>query len=146
MLKAKFLNLLLVMLVLAGCAAQRAYQNGQQLLDEGKAEEGLAQLEKAYSLDPDNGKYRSQYFRRRELMVYQWQSQAERAKKNGAWDEAKNYYYRILTIDPDNPRAKTALSALDIEKKQELLLREAKVLLKKNDLAEAAKKVRVVLA
>ena len=131
--------------MLAGCAAQRSFQDGQHLLDSGKAEEGLAQMEKAYKLDPDNSEYRSQYFRRREIVTFQWLSQAEAAKKNGVWDEAENYYQRILKIDPDNSRAKTGLSALSNEKKQSLLLDEAQAQLEKDDLAQAAKKIRLVL-
>ena len=144
--KANSLIGLLLILLLAGCAAQRAYQDGQQLLDSGKAEEGLAQLDKAYKLDPDNYEYRNQYFKRRDIVVYQWLSQAETAKKNGAWEDAKNIYQRILKIDPDNPRARTGLSTLNTEKMHAQLLDEAKVQLEKNDLAGAAKKVRLVLA
>jgi general secretion pathway protein D len=144
--KANFLNGLLLVFLLAGCAAQQAYQDGQHLLDSGKAEEGLAQMEKALKLDPGNSEYRSQYFRRREIVVFQWLSQAETAKKNGAWDEAVDYYQRILKIDPDNPRARTALSNISTEKKQAQLLDEARVQLEKNDLAEAAKVVRTVLS
>lgn len=137
---------LLLVLLLAGCAAQRAFQEGQQLLDSGKAEEGLAQLDKAYKLDPDNYEYRNQYFKRRDIVVYQWLSQAETAKKSGAWDDAKNIYQRILKIDPDNPRAKTGLSTLNTDKMHAQLLDEARAQFEKNDLAGAAKKVRLVLA
>jgi len=146
MYKANFLISFLLVFLLAGCAAQRAFQDGQQLLDSGKAEEGLAQMDKAYKLDPGNNEYRSQYFKRREIVVYQWLSQAETAKKNGSWEEAKNIYQRILNIDPDNPRAKTGLSVLNTEKMHAQLLGEAKADLEKNDFAEAAKKVRLVLA
>lgn len=143
--KANVLTSLLLVFLLAGCAAQQAFQDGQHLLDSGKAEEGLAQMERAYKLDPGNSEYRSQYFKRREIVVFQWLSQAEMAKKNRAWEEAENYFQRIQKIDPDNPRAKTGLSAIGTEKKQAQLLDEAQTQLEKNDLAEAAKKVRLVL-
>ena len=55
-------NLLIAVLVgllLAGCAAQQAFNNGQGLYEQGRVEEGLAQMAKAYRLDPDNSKYRS---------------------------------------------------------------------------------------
>ncbi|OFZ66110.1 MAG: hypothetical protein A2V79_00255 [Betaproteobacteria bacterium RBG_16_56_24] len=144
--KANFLIGLLLVFMLAGCAAQQAYKEGQGLLDAGKAEEGLAQMEKAYKLDPGNTEYRSQYFRRREIVVFQWLSQAEAAKKNGAWEVAENSYQLILKIDLGNLRAKAGLSALSTEKRQAQLLDEARAQLEKNDLTEAAKKVRMVLA
>lgn len=135
-----------LLLLLIGCAAQQAFQEGQRQFDAGRVEEGLAQMDKAYKLDPNNSEYRVQYFRRREAVVFQWLSLAEAAKDKAAWDEAKGYYQRILKIDPDSTRAKTGLSALDTEKKQAQLLDEAKTQLEKNDLAGAAKKVRLVLA
>lgn len=144
--KINFLSGFLVIFLLSGCAAQRAYQDGQRLLDTGNAVDGLAKMNKAAQLDPGNSEYRSQYFRRREIVAYQWLAQAEAAKKSGAWEEAENYYQNILKIDPDNPRAKTGLSALNTEKQQSQLLNEAKVQLDNDELAEAAKKVRLVLA
>lgn len=102
-------------------------------------------MDKAYKLDSGNSEYRSQYFKRREIVIFQWLSQAEDAKKNGAWETAESYYQRILKIDSDNPRAKTGLSALNTEKRQARLLDEAKAQIEKNELAEAAKKIRLVL-
>lgn len=146
MCKANFLIGALLALLLSGCAAQQAFQEGQRQFDAGKVEEGLAQMDKAYKLDSDNSEYRAQYFRRREAVVFQWLTLAEAAKSKAAWDEAEGYYRRILKVDPDSPRAKTGLSVLDTEKKQAQLLDEAKSQLEKNDLTGAAKKVRLVLA
>src|ERR1039457_6912452 len=103
--KANILKCLLLVFLLAGCAAQQAFKEGQQLVDSGKDEEGLAQMEKASKLDPSNSEYRSQYFKRREMVVYQLLSQAETAKKNGAWEEAGNDYQRILKLVRANPPA-----------------------------------------
>lgn len=130
---------------LCGCAAQQAFRDGQRLLDSGKAEEGLAQLDKAYRLDPDNSEYRSQYFAQRERMVFQWLSKAEAAKSQGLWDDGEEYFHRILRIDPDNLRAKTGLNMLKTEKAQSLKLNEAKILLDKGDLTGAARTVRQIL-
>ena len=144
--KTNFLGSLLLAIVLSGCAAQRAYDNGQSLLQEGKLEEGLAQLEKAYKLDPDNNAFRGQYFRLREVVTYQWLSQAEAAKGRFDWGEAADLYNRVLKTDPANPRARIGVSALSTEKKQAQLLIEAKAQLEKNDIPGAARKVRLVLA
>jgi len=135
----------LLMVLLCGCAAQQAFRDGQRLFDSGKVEEGLAQMDKAYRLDPDNNEYRSQYYAQRERTVFQWLSKAEAAKSQGAWDAAEDYYRRILRIDADNPRAKTGLSVLKTEKDQILKLDEARILLDKGDLTGAAKTVRQIL-
>lgn len=136
---------LLLGFLLSGCAAQRAFDNGQDLIEEGRVEEGLAQMDRAHRLDPDNSIYRAQYFKRRESAVFQWLAQAEAAKSMGAWDDAQNYYQRILRIDPDNPRAKIGLSSLAVEKKQMQLIGEARAQFDKGEVAEASKKVRSVL-
>lgn len=133
------------MLLLYGCAAQQAFNDGQRLFDSGKVEEGLEQMDKAYRLDPGNSEYRSQYYTRRESVIFQWLSKAEAAKSQGLWDEAESLYQRILRIEPDNPRAKTGLSVLKTEKKQFVELEEARHLLEKGDLTGAGRKIRTVL-
>lgn len=145
MLKKNLIVSLLFGLLLAGCAAQRVFDEGQGLFEQGRVEEGLAQMYKAHKLDPDNSEYRSQYYKRREAVVFQWLSLAEAAKSKPNWEEAESYYQRILRIDPDNPRAKVGLSSLTSEKKQMQLLTEAKAQLDKGEIAEASKKVRSVL-
>jgi len=144
--KTNFLIGALLALLLAGCAAQRAYNDGQTLYEQGKAEEGLAQMERAWKLDPDNREYKIQYFKRRNATVYQWLLLADAAKSKGAWDEAQAYYQRVLKIDPENARAKVSLGNLGTEKKQAQLTDEARALLVKNDLVGASKKLRTVLA
>jgi general secretion pathway protein D len=146
MLKKNLLIGVLVGLLLTGCAAQQAFDKAQALFEEGRVEEGLAQMDYAHRLDPGNSEYRVQYFKRREATAFQWLSQAEAAKSKAAWEEAEGYYQRVLRIDPDNPRAKTGLSSLAIEKKQMQSLAEARAQFDKGEVAEASKKVRSVLA
>ena len=136
----------IVCLLLAGCAAQQAFDDGVSMYEQGRVEDGLAQMDKAYRLDPGNSEYRSQYFKRREAVIYQWLSQAEQAKSNQDWKAAAQYYKRILKLSPDNPRAKVGLSSLAGEEKQMALLNEAQALFDKGDIAVSAKNVRAVLA
>lgn len=134
------------MLLLVGCAAQQAFQNGIRQFDAGKVEEGLIQMNQAYKLDPNNSEYRVQYFKRREAVLFQWLAQADAAKNKAEWDEAKECYERILRIDPNNPRAKTGLSTLATDKKHIQLLNEAKLQLENNDVVGATQKIRLVLS
>lgn len=137
---------IILVLLLSGCAAQQAYENGRHLYDTGHVEEGLAEIDKAYKLDPDGTEYRSNYFKLRDRAVFNWLSQADVAKTSGAWEVAGNYYKSILKIDPDNTRAKIGLSSLNTEKQHALLLVDTKDKFEKNDLPGAAKIVRQVLA
>lgn len=141
-----FLKSLLLLLILSGCAAQLAYREGQQLYDSGHIKEGLAEIEKAYKLDPDNSEYRSQYFRLRDRAVFNWLSRAEEAINNAAWDEADAYYKNVLKIDPDNVRATIGLSSLKTEKLQAASLADARSRMENDDLSGASKIVRQVLA
>ena len=134
-----------VAILLSGCAAQRAYDNGQSLIAQGNVAEGLAQLEKAYKLDPDNDEFKARYFRTREAMAFQALSQAEAAKAKGRWDDAARYYKQVLKIDPDNPRAIIGLSGLDADRRHAALLSDARAELVKGDVAGAAGKVHSVL-
>lgn len=136
----------MLVLLLSGCAAQHAFDEGLSLYEQGRVEEGLAQMDKAHQLNPDNSEFRSQYFKRREAAVYQWLSQAEVAKNAARWEEAESAYQRVLRIDSNNTRAKVGLSSLAGEKKQMQWLAEAQTLLANGDTAEAAKKVRTVLS
>jgi len=136
----------LLALMLSGCAAQRAYDNGQSLLREGKLEEALAQIDKAHKLDPDNNEFRAEYFRLRESVAFQWLAQAEAAKARSDWDEAAKDYDHVLKIDPANPRARIGVGMLNTEKSEAQWLADASALLEKNDVSGASQKVRRVLA
>lgn len=135
----------LVGLLLTGCAAQQAYKDGQRLFQQGQIEEGLAQMDNAYRLDPDNREYRIQYYKHREDTVFKWLSQAESAKGEQKWEEAENIYQRILGIDAANPRAKVALNSLSAEKRQMQNVVEARAKFDAGEMSEAFKEVRSVL-
>lgn len=142
----KRLILLLILLVLlTGCAAQKAYRDGLRLIDEDKPEAGLAQIETAVRLDPDNQEYRVQYFQRREVFIYRWLLQVETAKAEGRWDDAQAYLQRVLKIDPENTRAKVGISGLQAARKHAQQLDDARVQFDKNDLGSAERSVRQVL-
>jgi general secretion pathway protein D len=137
---------LTLILLLSGCAAQQAYRDGKNLYETGHVEEGLAEIDKAYKLSPDNSEYRSQYYKLRDMAVYKWLAQAEAAKHEGQWEETATSYKRVLAVDPDNALAKIGLGSINREKQQFQLLAEARTLLQKEDLSGATKNVRLVLA
>lgn len=137
---------LTLILLLSGCAAQQAYRDGKNLYETGHVEEGLAEIDKAYKLSPDNSEYRSQYYKLRDMAVYKWLAQAEAAKHEGQWEETATSYKRVLAVDPDNTLAKIGLGSINREKQQFQLLAEARTLLQKEDLSGATKNVRLVLA
>lgn len=143
---ATFLKGLLLIMILSGCAAQQAFRDGQHLYDSGRQNEGLAEIEKAIKLDPDNSEYRSQYFKLRDRAVFNWLSRAEEAINNAAWDEAEACYKNVLKINPENVRAAIGLSSLKTAKQQAALLVDARSRMENDDLSGASRIVRQVLA
>jgi general secretion pathway protein D len=56
-------------LLLAGCAAQNAYREGQTLLAEDQVDAGLAKIQEAMALDPSSAEYRIAYVRAQEREI-----------------------------------------------------------------------------
>jgi general secretion pathway protein D len=137
---------LFLTLTLAACAGQRVYDEGIALIDQGQAEDGLARIEQAMKLEPDNMRYRQAYFRERDVALQRYAALAENSRQQAQWDTAEAAYRRMLALAPDNTRAKTGLETLKTERRQREQLTEAEALLKKGDQAGALAKVRAVLA
>src|SRR5258708_2803185 len=114
-----------LVLVLTACAGERVYQDGIALIDEGRIEEGLAKIEEASRLEPDNRAYRQGYFRQRDLALQRVFTLADTARQQGRFDVAEEGYRRVLALDAQNARAKSGLGALQAERRQRVQLTEA---------------------
>src|SRR5258708_11255850 len=122
---ARLIALSIALLVLFGCAAQRAFDEGQELIDAGKIPEGLARIDEAYRLDPRNKSYREQYIKQRDFAVQRYLGLAEKARVSNLLDEAQAAYQQALVLNPANPRAIAGLESLRIERRHLALLGEA---------------------
>src|SRR5258706_11012030 len=108
----RLLVLSIAFLVLTGCAAQRAFDEGRELIDAGKIPEGLARIDEAYRLDPRNQSYREQYIKQRDFAVQRYLTLAEKARIGNLFDEAQAAYQQALVLDSANPRASACLESL----------------------------------
>src|SRR5258708_18970612 len=142
----KFIALSIDLLILVGCAAQRAFNEGRELIDAGKIPEGLAKIDEAYRLDPRNQSYRGQYIEQRAFAVQRYRARAEKARVSNLFDEAQAAYQQALVVEPANPRASAGLESLRIERRHRALLAEADESFKKGDDANAYAKVKAVLS
>jgi len=133
-------------LFLVACAAQRSYEEGIGLIEQGKLEEGLARIEEAAKLEPENRRFRAALFRERDAALQRQLALAEAARQQGQYDAAEEIYKRIAKIAPDNARAQSGLEAVKGERRQRALLAEAEALFKKGDETRALAAVRSVLA
>jgi len=143
---SKLIALSIAFLILAGCAAQRAFDEGRELIDAGRIPEGLARIDEAYRLDPRNQSYREQYIKQRDFAVQRTLALAEKARLGNLFDEAQSAYQQALVLDSANPRAAAGLESLRVERRHRALLAEADESFKKGDDASAYAKLKAVLS
>ncbi|MBX9716532.1 MAG: general secretion pathway protein GspD, partial [Burkholderiaceae bacterium] len=138
---------LLAALVLAACAPGSEFvRNGEQMIKEGKVEEGLSQIEKAVSLEPDNKQYRMQLIRQRDTQIGTLLTRADAQRAADQLDGAAALYRRVLVLDGGNGRARNGLEAVDSLRRQQLRVDEGQSLLAQGRRDEAEQRVRQVLA
>lgn len=142
------LGSLMLTALLAGCAATSAYREGNALLAEGKAEQGLAKLEEAVRLDPKNAEYRIAVTSRRATLVNRLIDSGEAARREGRLTDAEKAYRQAQVFDRDNAMARQGLEALIAERRHRQTLAEAESMFKKGgspDIAQALEKLRGIL-
>ena len=142
----RFLPLVLLPLLLAGCAAQRTFDEGRALVEAGNVEAGLAKIDEAARLEPSNRAYRQYHFMQRDLAIQRQLAAADTARMRAEWEAAEAAYRRILALDAGNARARTGIESLQSERRHRELLREADEAYRKDDLAGAHARVRRVLS
>ena len=139
------LALVLIPLTVLGCAAQRVFDEGRQLIEAGEPVAGLARVDEAIRLDPSRKEYRVYYARQRELAGQQLLAQADGARQRGDLDLARALYEQAATADTSNPRARQGLDTVVAEERHRALYREAETAFKAGQLREAQDKLRLIL-
>lgn len=133
-------------LSLSGCAAERAFNKGKDMLDHGKTEAGLHQVEEAARIAPKNKEYRIYLARQREASINALLGQAEQAYRTGQLDAADAAFRRVLALDVENRRAQAGLDGVEMDRKHRVLLADAQTLLVQGNSAAATEKLNAVLA
>lgn len=139
------LALLVLPLLLAGCAAQRAYQEGNALVAQDQVGAGLAKYQEALASEPDNPVYKAAFLRARDGATVRIVDQADRALAAGQVELAIQEYRRVLVIDPVNDRARAGLRLVEAERRHAVAIGEARAALDKDDLDAARQKLAAVL-
>jgi general secretion pathway protein D len=133
-------------LLLAGCASDQAFREGEKLLAEGRTHEGMLQLEKAMLERPHNAQIRTAYLRSKEQQIQSLLVQAESHRQVAKWDEAASAFQAALKLHPENTRALSGLVGIETSKRNRALLESAETSLKQGELEMARHKARMVLA
>lgn len=136
---------LILALGLAGCATNKAFEEGKQALISGDQERALGLFEQASKESPDNPEIRATFFRQREVAVARLLSQADSARMAGRRDEANTVIDRVLALDPRNQRAVFLREQMTRGLRHDVMVREAGVLLERKDLGGADARLRNIL-
>jgi len=140
------LPLIMSILLLASCASDQAFREGERLIAEGRTEDGLRQLEQALRQQPNNVQMRTAYLRSRESHLQQLLGQAEAHLKAERLDEAAAAFQAVLKLHPENTRALAGLVDIETARRNRDLMQGAEEALKKDELDMARQKLRMVLA
>jgi general secretion pathway protein D len=138
--------LIILALVLASCATQENFRQARIQIEAGNEEEGLARLEQEVKANPGDTELRNYYLRHKQVAAERYLALGDNARSAGALERAADAYGRVLRIDPENARAKTALEGLRTDREQRRLLTEANDAFKNGQVAQAEDRVREVLA
>lgn len=145
----KIFAVVLMLSLLFGCAGRQAFREGNELLAEGKTDQGLAKLEEAVSLEPKNAEYRIALATRRTSAINKLNTAAEHARREGRLTDAEQAYRQIQTMDPQHAMARQGLQALVVERRHRLQIADAELLFKSGkitDLNAALEKLRPVIS
>lgn len=128
----------IAMLCLSGCAAQRAFDEGNELLAAGKTWEGLALLRQASELEPRNTAYRLSYINASERVQRMMMERADAAASQGRYQEAEGLYRQLLSHEGQNALALAGLSRIASYQRRDTLWAQAKQASSHNPLLAAS--------
>ena len=87
-----------------------------------------------------------EYYRMRDVTVFQWLAQAEALRQTGRFDAAETLYRRILSHDPANPRATRGCSRSRPTARHAAAIAQAEQLVRAGKFREAQDMLRPVLS
>lgn len=134
--------------LLAACAGNQAYNDGQAMLGAGRTEQGLALLEQAAQAEPTNAKYRIAVTNGRMRALNNLNGRAEALRQQGKLPEAQALYQQALALDASNDVAQRGLAGVAQEERHRKLVQEAQASYQRGgeaNIAQAQEALRQVL-
>ena len=132
-------------LLLASCAGQRAYQEGNALLAQDQVAAGLAKYQEAVVADPGNAQYRAAFLAARDKAATRLILQAENAMAAGQGAQALEDYRRVLAFDPANERARAGLRQVEADRRHAGMLSDAHQAFERKEFDTARQKLGAIL-
>jgi general secretion pathway protein D len=131
--------------LLAACAGNPSFREGNALLDAGQVEQGMAKLEQALREDPHNAQFRIALLNRRTALVNGYIGRADAQRQQGNDAEAEALYRQALAVDPHSMVAQQGLAALAQERRHRAMVQEAESRFQRGETAAALDALRPVL-
>ncbi len=138
-------NAILLLLLLASCAAPGRLDEARQRYAEGRGEEALQILANEMQKHPEDAQLRAEYVRVRDGLVGQWLAQAEVLRQAGQLQAAEALYRRVQEHDAANARAAAGLARLEEDQRRLRVLAAAEQLVTAERYQEAQETLRPVL-
>ncbi|MDO8038632.1 secretin and TonB N-terminal domain-containing protein [Janthinobacterium sp. SUN137] len=142
------ITLLPMLSLLAACAGNQAYNDGQAMLGAGRTEQGLALLEQAAQAEPTNAKYRIAVTNGRMRALNSLNGRAEALRQQGKLPEAQALYQQALVLDASNDVAQRGLAGVAQDERHRKLVQEAQASYQRGgeaNIAQAQEALRQVL-
>ena len=140
--------LLPMLSLLAACAGNQAYNDGQAMLGAGRTEQGLALLEQAAQAEPTNAKYRIAVTNGKMRALNSLNGRAEALRQQGSLAEAQTLYRQALAIDASDDVAQRGLASVAQDERHRKLVQEAQASYQRGgeaNVAQAQEALRQVL-
>ena len=134
--------------LLAACAGNQAYNDGQAMLGAGRTEQGLALLEQAAQAEPTNAKYRIAVTNGRMRALNNLNGRAEALRQQGKLPESQALYQQALALDASNDVAQRGLAGVAQDERHRKLVQDAQASYQRGgeaNIAQAQEALRQVL-
>ena len=132
--------------LLCGCAAERMFNEGRDMVSAGQTLEGFAKIEAAIKEDPKNTEYRVYLTNRREAAITSLLARADLARSQGRLADAETAYREVLALDSRNQPAQVGMERLVGDRRHKQQMVDAEALFKKDDVRGAGDIVRTILS
>src|SRR5438477_592327 len=118
--------MVLLGILLAGCAADRVHRQGLAAIERGDYESGVGLLQQAAHDDPRNMTFRLDLQTQRNVAVQQLVARSDSERGAQQLEAAARDYRRVLALDPSNDRAQRGLLGLEADARHALTVSRAR--------------------
>ena len=129
-------------LMLASCTSDMNRAIGQDLIEEGRYEEGLAKLQQAVNANPRDATLRIALTSGKARVVKTLLTKADSERSQRDFNSAAIDYSRVIAIEPSNGRARDALYLLEQMRNINDMLIKGQTSLRRGDLTGAEHEAR----